>query len=239
MGKGKTQSTAMPPSFYEKDMEKWNNEKFEKALKERKEAKALLLKSKQDLANLTTKNTNLVQSDGSSKTFSMPKRRMSRQSNLTFSNVDFNYIGDTAVYSHLINHRLGGVGPNKAQLGFEVNLRNYQCGTTFKAQEPFMYPKTKEIKAIDADQSAHKYHTTLTSPLNAQSRVLSEGSDGVYNDKFKLKNVQSIRHSFVTGNISLTALQEASNLRVVKDCRKKKLVPDSDEEEDAAPKKAK
>jgi len=200
---GKPQATGVPPSFYEKDMEKWNTQKFERALKERREAKALLLKSKQDLANLTTKNTNLVQNgEGSSaKTFTMPKRRMSRQSNLTFSNVDFNYIGDTAVYSHLINHRLGSVGPNKAQLGFEVNLRNYQCGTTFKAQEPFMYPKTKEFKAIDA----FKYNTTLTSPLNARSGVLSENSE-VYNDKFKLKNVQSIRHSFISGNISLTAL---------------------------------
>jgi hypothetical protein len=35
--------------------------------------------------------------------------------------------------------------------------------------------------------------------------VLSENSE-VYNDKFKLKNVQSIRHSFISGNISLTAL---------------------------------
>lgn len=166
----------------------------------------------------------------------MPKRRMSRQSNLTFSNVDFNYIGDTAKYSHLINHRLGGVGPNKAQLGFEVNLRNYQCGTTFKAPEPFMYPRTKEFKAIDVDKSAFNYHTTLTSPLNGQSRVLSETSE-VYNDRFKLKNVQSIRHSFVTGKISLTALQEASNLRVVKDYRKKRLVPDEDEEEAAQAKK--
>ena len=116
----------MPPSFYEKDLERWNTQKFEKALKERKEAKALLLKSKQDLTNLTTKNMNLTGGEASgTKTFSLPQRRMSRQSNLTFSNVDFNYIGDTAVYSHLINHRLGGTGPNKVQLGFEVNLRNY------------------------------------------------------------------------------------------------------------------
>jgi hypothetical protein len=43
---GKPQATGVPPSFYEKDMEKWNTQKFERALKERREAKALLLKSK-------------------------------------------------------------------------------------------------------------------------------------------------------------------------------------------------
>ena len=63
--------------------------------------KALLAKAKQDLNNMTTKNSNFVlptvEEGGSvSKVFSPPKRRMSRQSNLNFSNVDYNYIGDTS-----------------------------------------------------------------------------------------------------------------------------------------------
>jgi len=36
----------MPPSFYEKDLERWNHQKFEKAIQERKEMKQLLLKAK-------------------------------------------------------------------------------------------------------------------------------------------------------------------------------------------------
>jgi hypothetical protein len=75
-----------------------------------------------------------------------------------------------------------------------------------------MFPKTKEFKAVDLDKAPFASNTTLTSPLNSKSKVFSETSE-VYNDRFKLRNIQSIRHSFLTGNISLTALQEASNLR--------------------------
>lgn len=121
-GKKKESTQAQPPSFYEKDMERWNQEKFKTAIEDRKKAKAILLKAKMDLNNLTTKNLNLREIDPEaapinhtlSKTsvFSPAKRRLSRQSNLNFSNVDFQYIGDTAQVAHLVNHRVG-MSPNK------------------------------------------------------------------------------------------------------------------------------
>jgi len=35
-----------------------------------------------------------------------------------------------------------------------LNLRNYQCETTFTADEPFMYPATKTFHAVEADKTA-------------------------------------------------------------------------------------
>lgn len=80
----------------------------------------MLAKQKQDLTNITNKNMNLKtpekdegHASATMKTsiFSPPKRRMSRQSNRNFSNVDFNYIGDTGAFSHLIKRRIGGNSP--------------------------------------------------------------------------------------------------------------------------------
>ena len=91
-GKKKESTQAQPPSFYEKDMERWKTEKFKTAIEDRKQAKAILLKAKMELNNLTNKNLNLREPDpeASSKSmFSPAKRRLSRQSNLNFSNVDF------------------------------------------------------------------------------------------------------------------------------------------------------
>jgi len=79
---------------------------------------------------------------------------MSRQSNRNFSIIDFNYIGDTSKVSHLIKRRIGGSSPTQQQLGFELNLRNYQCDTTFTVEEPFMYPGTKTFRAVEADKTA-------------------------------------------------------------------------------------
>jgi hypothetical protein len=44
--KKKEPTQSHPPSFFEKDMEKWQKEKFQTALEDRKQAKALLLKAK-------------------------------------------------------------------------------------------------------------------------------------------------------------------------------------------------
>ena len=219
-----------PPSFYEKDIERWNEIKFKKALEDRKQAKALLLKAKQDLSNLTTKNANILAPNpedtetGKVKVFSPPKRRMSRQSNYNFCNVDFNYKGDTGVVSHLVNHRIGVTSPNKVQLDYEINLRGYQCGTTFKAKEPWMFPKPKNFKAVEVDKSAFPYNsnTTFTSPRNSSKNLTAEMTalfnteNKPYKDTFRNFNMQSVRHSFVKGNMSLAGLQEEANLREMK-----------------------
>ena len=52
-----------------------------------------------------------------------------------------------------------------------------------------------------------------------------------YNDMFKLRNMQSVKHSFLAGNISLTALQEASNLRCIKDLRVKQQKHEKEEDD--------
>lgn len=153
-----------------------------------------------------------------------PKRRMSRQSNLNFSNVDFQYIGDTSSVSHLIKRHVGGAAPNKVQLGYELNLRTYQCDTSFKAVEPWMFPKTKIFKAVECDKSSfNMFATTVNSPtnsskqeflLNSPSNSTSNAVSGPYNDLFRPRNMQHVRHSFTSGNISLSALREQANLRV-------------------------
>ena len=227
-------ANANPPSFYEKDLEKWTSAKFEKAIEERRQLKQILAKQKQDLTNITTKNLNLKtpeKEDGgaasTSKTmktsiFSPPKRRMSRQSNRNFSNVDFNYIGDTGAVSHLIKRRIGGNSPTQQQLGFELNLRNYQCETTFKASEPFMFPRTRQFNAVEVDKSAFPM-TLPTSPKEGKSfAVIQENSE--YDDMFKLRNMGAVRHSFLPGKMSLSSLQHESNLRC--NMKTKPLVPE-------------
>lgn len=73
---------------------------------------------------------------------------MSRLSNYNFSNVDFQYIGNTANVGHLIKRHIGGAAANKFHLSYELNLRTYKCDTSFKAVEPWGYPKTKIFKAV-------------------------------------------------------------------------------------------
>ena len=227
-------ANANPPSFYEKDLEKWTSSKFEKAIEERRQLKQILAKQKQDLTNITTKNLNLKtpeKEEGaaastlkSMKTsiFSPPKRRMSRQSNRNFSNVDFNYIGDTGAVSHLIKRRIGGNSPTQQQLGFELNLRNYQCDTTFKAPEPFMFPRTRQFHAVEADKTAFPM-TMPTSPKGSKTyEVVQENSE--YDDMFKLRNMGAVRHSFLPGKMSLSSLQHESNLRC--NMKTKPLVPE-------------
>ena len=70
--------------------------------------------------NISTKNTNFA----STSTITLPKRRLSRQSAEAFSNIDFNVIGNTNNFNHLIQKRIGAV-PTSDQLNFELNLRNY------------------------------------------------------------------------------------------------------------------
>lgn len=109
-----------------------------------------------------------------------------------------------------------------------MNLRTYQCDTTFKAPEPFMFPKTRTFKAVEGDKSAFGgyFSTAVNSPTNSKKDVTVP----LYNDQFKLRNMQSVRHSFLPGNMSLTALQEESNLRVIKPPLHKKKGGEEDNE---------
>jgi hypothetical protein len=53
----------------------------------------------------------------------------------------------------LINKKIGNVPPNPVMLDFELNLRNYKSQSHFKGVEPWIYPKTKKIKAVVTDKS--------------------------------------------------------------------------------------
>ena len=92
--------------------------------------------------NTTTKNSNFNTSK-----ITFAKRRMSRQSNENFNNIDFEYIGNTAEVNHLIRQRIGEQ-PNFQKLNFECNLRRYKSEGKFKGEEPWIYPKTKAFKQI-------------------------------------------------------------------------------------------
>lgn len=102
-----------------------------------------------------------------------------------------------------------------------------------------MFPKTKAFKAVEADKTAFPM-TNFNSP----SRSAKKGGAPIeentpvaasYNDMFKLKNMQAVRHSFLPGKMQLSYLQEASNLRCIKS---KPITIDhhSDEEHESATK---
>jgi hypothetical protein len=96
-----------------------------------------------------------------------------------------------------------------------------------------MFPKTRVFKAVEADKSAFPSLTTLNSPRGVSPSKTLENTPEVapYNDQFKLRNMQAVRHSFLPGKMSLTALQEESYLRVIKPPQPKKKSGDDDEEE--------
>lgn len=54
------------------------------------------------------------------------KRRYSRASAPTFSNIDFDYTGDSHQVNHLIKHAQGPNNHAASDLNFELNLRSWQ-----------------------------------------------------------------------------------------------------------------
>ena len=73
-----------------------------------------------------TKNTNVI----ASKAISY-KRKNSRQSLAAFTDVDFEYTGNTNNVNHLIKKTVDGHS-NFSQLNFELNLRTYRNDLKFK-----------------------------------------------------------------------------------------------------------
>ena len=113
-----------------------------------------------------------------------------------------------------------------------------------------MYPATKTFRAVEADKTAFPLPSTEPqSPLSKTAKKKKPAEDGAttvagdnqeetpeggakkpsYNDMFKLRNMQAVRHSFMPGKMTLAYLQEASNLRCIKS---KPLVFDDEESED-------
>eukprot|EP00347_Sterkiella_histriomuscorum_P018196 403346422 len=221
------QETTVPdkaPHFFENDMQKWH-QKFEKSIKDRTSQKKFLQTTHE--FNLTTKNSNFQKS-----AYSLPKRRNSRQSAEAFTTIDFECIGNTNEFNHLINKKIGCVAPNPIQLDFEMNLRNYKSQTQFKGHEPWIYPKTKAIKAVVTDK---RVFPMLPRLFKKQKNQVEENEDGTiknqndnhdqsdreprkkavippYSDIFRERNMQKVRHLFEKSNV-ISTMQWSSDLR--------------------------
>ncbi len=83
-----------------------------------------------------------------------------------------------------------------------------------------MFPQTKTFKAVVADKTAFPM-TNFSSPKSSKKRGAGEELENTpqpvpYNDMFKLRNMQAVRHSFLPGKMQLSYLQEASHLRCIK-----------------------
>ena len=101
------------------------------------------------------------------------KRRKSRHSTRNFSNVDFEYIGNTGNFEHLIKPRPAGPA-NYSQLDFELGLRNYRSIINQPVREQFEFPATK-----------------LFSPSKQEKP--EEQREFGYSDKFKMRNTNQMR----------------------------------------------
>lgn len=73
------------------------------------------------------------------------KRRRSRQSTRMPTQVDFEYVGNTAglLNQHVQTH-------NKHQLDFELNLRQYRRESDFLADQPWLYPAPRSFKPSES-----------------------------------------------------------------------------------------
>ena len=118
-----------------------------------------------------TKNSNLATTEKQGGQQQHMRRRNSRQSANTFTNVDFEYSGNTNSVQHLIAR---ATRPDKSpsMLNHELNLRTYRNGTTFKGQEAWEYPKAK--KYFDP--------LGLDKPSFANSHQLSKGLNMIMAD---------------------------------------------------------
>ena len=212
---------ANPPSFYDKDMEKWKN-KFQRHIKEREIYKRNFQKT-QELSCLT-RNTNIkddesvgIKSHANPKGKSLDpnkqagslfnkvlKRRHSRQSNFAPGVIDFDYTGDSAQFDHLIKQRKDLGKPNSTQLNFELKLRNYKNITDFMAMKPWIFPPVKKFSPRQQwDQ--RKKDTNL---LNPEFKTH-------FNDTVSVKNTNELIHQYDRHGILSTTMWQC-NLRNLK-----------------------
>ena len=200
-----TSTVANPPSFYQDHVDKWHA-KFAKAVKDRENTKRQLGRTME--VSCLTRNTNIRVDDGTGKRGKrgkstapstsidaaaqgkqslfnqVLKRRRSRASILAPNVLDFEYAGDSAKFQHLIDKRPDGLGyPDKGQLNFEMNLRNYKNTTEFNAARPFLFPAVRQFSPR-RQWAERKKDTSL---LNAEFKRK-------FNDKFAEKNANELLH---------------------------------------------
>lgn len=123
------------------------------------------------------------------------ERRRSRQSNRAQTNVDIDYVGDSARYEHIFRFREFTRGvPNPSVLNFGTQLRRYKCQNNFTPQEPFLYPAKKTFHpAYDIyENEKDKVYNSLSqqtrfadhSPQRNQNLVVAGKDFGIYENTF-------------------------------------------------------
>ena len=154
--------------------------------------------------NIGTKNHNIL---NSSKAHQGPKRRFSRQSAAVFTPIDFDYRGNTNSVHHLIK-KAGREAKAPSVLNHELNLRNYESTTKYKAEEPWAYPRSKiyDPVALDKPSFGHS-HELGTSPgkkpletYNKRTKTpslipyLTADEGTKFNTKYRIKNHNELNH---------------------------------------------
>lgn len=120
-----------PPSFYEADMDKWLNTKFSQAIKDR-EVEKKRIRNSGCYMPFGTANPNT--------TSIALKRKGSRGSLPSFTNVDFNIAGNSNDFYHLVKHARGPNNHAPSDLNFEANLRTWNNKGSLKQEKAFKYP---------------------------------------------------------------------------------------------------
>jgi hypothetical protein len=136
---------AQPPSFYNDDIERYKA-KFLKTIEKRKQYKRQVekvfksmegatggdLHDQESLWHINQSQIRNINTNATSK-FKTPqttmkkktKRLPSRQSGANFTNLDFDYRGNSQEILHLLKIRENSGSPNVSQLRFELGLRSY------------------------------------------------------------------------------------------------------------------
>ena len=123
-----------------------------------------------------------VDKNGNSLFNTVLKRRKSRMSTYAPGILDFDYAGDSAKYAHLIEKREDG-RPDRGQLNFEMNLRQYKNTTEFNAFKPFLFPGVKSFSP-----------RSQWMPRKQDAKLINEEYKRKFNDKFAQKNANELMH---------------------------------------------
>ena len=123
------------------------------------------------------------------------------------TNLDIEFIGNSANFQHLItNRRL-----KKEDLNFNLNLRNYKNTTTFNGQDPWLFPGPKEF-------SPKNQFVSLRETLNNRNNEFKT----LFKDKKSEKNAGEIMH-MVRRNDVYTNTAWMCGLRGDRDTKSKQL----------------
>ena len=139
----------------------------------------------------------------------MLQRRKSRQSNLAPCVIDVDYAGDSGMFSHMIKQRRDQGHPNKQQLDFELNMRNYKNINNFYVQKPFVFPT---VKHFSPERQWHQ--------RKADVSQLNQCFKDKYVDKFEEKNINSLEYIMESKSALISTIKWQCNLRDLKSFKK-------------------